>query len=59
VSIILERSVNYFRNFRVECHLLKIGCDESISSSIGGVGVIYPIIFFLNEIVISNRLYIL
>ena len=24
----LERSVNYFGNFGVECHFLKIGCSE-------------------------------
>jgi hypothetical protein len=45
MSIISERSVNYFENFGTECHLLKIRCIVSlVSPNIGDVNVIYTII---------------
>jgi hypothetical protein len=30
----LEQSVNYFENFEAECHLLKIGCRDSMEAVI-------------------------
>jgi hypothetical protein len=38
----LERSVNYFENFRAECHLMKIECNESRFANLSGVNLIYP-----------------
>ena len=37
----LERSVNYFENFRAEYHLLKLSAASLVSPNIGGVSLIY------------------
>jgi hypothetical protein len=38
----LVQNVNYFGNFGVECHLLKIRYNESSYSKLGDVNIIYP-----------------
>ena len=38
----LEQSVNYYKNFELECHLLKIECNEF---SFTKHSVIYPYIY--------------
>jgi hypothetical protein len=42
VSIILERNINYSWNFEIECHLLKIECNEfSFTKNIESINIIY------------------
>ena len=41
MSIILKLSVNYFGNFKVECYLLKIVCNEFSFTNIESVIIIY------------------
>ena len=58
----LERSVNYFENFRVECHLLKIRYNEFSFTKYRGCQCNLPFFFFnfykydiINEFLVSPR----
>jgi hypothetical protein len=54
VSIILKRSVNYFGNFGVECHLLKKDITSLVSPNIRGINVIYPNYYYTKSKVTKN-----